>query len=88
MSSMYGMGMMGMPVATGTVVPKPAKIKTISALECPDCGSIWKSTPYQVEDEPLEHRLMCVDGWTPEFHVWTITYWKGYTKVEEPEEAE
>lgn len=75
----------GMPPATtGTLVPtKPDYIKQRQALHCPQCDSTWVSSPYDPADDPPEHRLKCVDGWTPEYLVYTATYWEGYLLPEE-----
>lgn len=65
--------------ATGTVVApkKPSHIVSQQALRCQWCGCVWMSAPYNPEDDPPVHRLMCVEGWTPEFLTWTFHYWSG-----------
>lgn len=73
-----------------TVTPKkPDNIKSQQALRCTWCGCVWASSPYTPDDDPAEHRLTCVDGWTPEYGIWTITYWKGYVEpLREPNEGD
>lgn len=85
--------MFGVPATTGTNVAaqtpkKPDYIKTKTANWCPQCNSTWVSSPYDPIDDPPEHRLKCVDGWTPEYLVYTATYWQGYVEPEEPAEGQ
>ncbi len=66
-------------LSTGTAVPKrPSYVQSKQALFCGQCESLWISTPYNPNDDPPEHRLKCVDGWTPEYLTYTVTYWEGY----------
>lgn len=71
------------PQSTGSPGPRPKHIRTASANRCTWCNSVWISSPYDPAEDPPEHRLMCVDGWTPEYLVWTVTYWKGYIEPSE-----
>lgn len=75
------------PASTGTVVPKtPAKpgfVKSRPAIWCNRCKLAWLSAPYNPVDDPLMHKLACLDGWTEECGTWTITYWEGLLEPEE-----
>lgn len=90
-------GLFSLPSTTGTNVSaqkakKPDYIKTKSGHWCPQCDSMWVSSPYDPDDDPPEHRLWCVDGWTPEYHVVTATVWiKWFEEAlaeEEPDDGE